>query len=594
MFIGKSELGSAIDDSVKIGSDAIPPDCHGRNFWRDDRAVRELLSLYLDPAELEHFRPHFDRLGALAGGRLDELAALANKNPPVLRVRDRFGREEDSIDYHYAYREMERIAWSDFGLVAMSHRPGVLGWPQPISPVAKYTFTYLFTQAEFGLMCPVNGSDTAARIIFEHGDENLKARLANVLSQNMDEVIRVTQWMTEKAGGSDVGTIDLRAEPEGGAWRLYGEKWFCSVIDAEYALVLARPVGAQVGTRGLGLFAVPRQLDDGSRNHYRIVRLKDKLGTLSMATGEVIFDGALAYVLGDVSNGIKLALTPINLSRLSHGVRAAAMMRRCLNEAMQVARHRVAFKKRIIEHPLMRRSLVKLMVPTEQALSTYMFIAATMRDANAGDQNARTILRIATALLKFRACRDNIHVATGAMEVRGGLGYIDDWVNPRLVRDAQAGLLWEGTSNINALDVVTRAVRKVGAEKPLLAAISERLKHEAIPSSLRDRLASASQSATSFVRQVADDPAREAHARTASSMLYHALSASLLAWEGAETGKRGGDARRLLLSWMVLRHRFERSDPFDLTADQREQRAIDLLLDDEPIDLATATSVLAD
>jgi hypothetical protein len=214
-------MNSAIDAAARRGSAAIPTDCHGQNFWRIDPAVQDLLTLSLGSAELEHFRPHFDRLGELAGGRLDELAALAERHPPVLRPRDRFGRDEDSIDYHPAYREMERIAWSDFGLVAMSHRGGVFGWPEPVSPLVKYTFKYLFVQAEFGLMCPINGCDTAAHVVFKHGDAALKARLARVLSQDMDEVLKITQFMTEKNGGSDLGSNELRAERDGEHWRLY-------------------------------------------------------------------------------------------------------------------------------------------------------------------------------------------------------------------------------------------------------------------------------------------------------------------------------------------------------------------------------------
>ncbi len=587
-------MSLATETAAGRGSAAIPADCHGQNFWRIDPAVQDLLALSLGSAELAHFRPHFDRLGELAGGRLDELAASAERHPPVLRPRDRFGRDEDSIDYHPAYREMERIAWSDFGLVAMSHRGGVFGWPEPVSPLVKYTFKYLFVQAEFGLMCPVNGCDTAAHVVFKHGDDALKARLARVLSQDMNEVLKITQFMTEKNGGSDLGSNELRAERDGEHWRLHGEKWFCSHTDADYALVLARPAGAPAGTRGLGMFAVPRRLDDGSFNRSRIVRLKEKMGTRSMATGEVIFDGSLAYAVGDVADGIRNAMAPVNLSRLSHGVRAAAMMRRCLNEALQVARQRVAFKKTLIDHPLMRRSLLKLMLPTEQALSVFVFTAAAMREANAGQPRARALLRIATALLKFRACRDNVRVATAAMEVRGGLGYIEEWVHSRLVRDAHIGLLWEGTSNINGLDIITRAVRKDRAEQALHAALLERLQQPAIPTALRSELTAALDRSTAFARRIADDATLEAHARTASSALYHALSACLLAWEGAEIGSRGGDARRLLLAWLVLRHRAGRLDPFDLSSDAREQDAISLLLDTAPVPLARAQALLND
>src|SRR5580704_16775694 len=200
--------------------------------------------------------------------------------------------------------------------------------------------------------------------------------------------------MTVRACGSDVGAIETTARFEDGEWRLHGDKWFCSHADADVALLLARPEGAAGGTKGLALFALPRRLKNGRRNAYRIVRLKDKLGTRSMASGEILLEGAVAYLVGDVSSGLKQMMEQVNLSRLSHGVRAAAMMRRCLNEAMVCARSRIAFGKTIIEYPLLRRQLMKIMLPTEQALSMYAFSADTMGRANAGDEEAAKLLRI--------------------------------------------------------------------------------------------------------------------------------------------------------------------------------------------------------
>ncbi len=361
------------------GSDFVAPDCRGMNFFRVDRAFHELLSIYMEPQLRASLEPHLDRLGELAGGRLDELAAIADQHPPLLHPRDRFGRDEDWIEYHPAYREMEKIAFAEFGLHAMSHRAGVLGWGAPMPPIAKYAFQYLFVQAEFGLMCPVSVSDTSAFVVGRYGSEELKNRLLpRMLSQNLDTLWKGTQFMTEKAGGSDVGALETVARNENGEWRLYGEKWFCSHADADVALLLARPKGAPAGTRGLGLFAMPRRLEDGSRNRYRIVRLKDKLGTKSMASGEIRLEGALAYVVGDVRGGFKQMMEQVNLSRLSHGVRAAAMMRRCLNESLCVARTRTAFGKKLIEMPLVKKQLLKLMVPTEQALSMYAYTADVM------------------------------------------------------------------------------------------------------------------------------------------------------------------------------------------------------------------------
>src|ERR1051326_4349399 len=302
---------------------------------------------------------------------------------------------------------MEAIAFGEFEFHAMSHR-GVLGFDAPLPPVAKYAFQYLFVQAEFGLMCPISVTDTSIHLVAKYGSEELKRLLLpRMLSPDPARQWKGTQFITEKAGGSDVGAIETVARRERGQWRLYGEKWFCSHADADVALLLARPEGAPSGTRGLALFALPRRLENGARNSYRIVRLKDKLGTKSMASGEIALGGAVAYLVGDVRNGFKQMMDQVNLSRLSHGVRAAAMMRRCLNEAVAAARGRTAFGRRVIEHPLMRRQLLKIALPVEQSLSMFLFAAHAMDRVNAGEADAANILRILTPLLKFRACRDN-------------------------------------------------------------------------------------------------------------------------------------------------------------------------------------------
>ena len=418
----------------------------------------------------------------------------------------------------------------------------------------KYGITYLFVQAEFGLMCPVSVSDTSNFVIKRFGSEALKKLLLDrLLSQDPATMLKGTQFMTEKAGGSDVGALETEAErigigPDGvERWKLFGQKWFCSHADADVAVLLARPRGAAPGTRGLGMFAMPRRLEDGSRNSYRIVRLKDKLGTRSMASGEIIMDGAVAYLVGDVKRGFKQMMEQVNLSRLSHGVRAASMMRRCLNEAMVVAQNRRAFGRAIGEYPLLRRQLMKIMLPTEQALSMYAFSADAMGRANAGDKEAANLLRILTPVYKFRACRDNIPVASHALEVRGGLGYIEEWVTARLVRDAQIGTLWEGTSNINALDVVQRAVGKAGGHKALTAALKDKYERsDALPGQYKGLLGATLDRVERFVEAVAADPAQEKRCRLAAGALYHATTAALLAWEGATLGAKGGDARRLL------------------------------------------------
>ena len=573
----------------------LAPDCSGLNFYAIDRSLCDLLPLYMDAALLDHLRPHLEQMGELAGGRLNALAEAADKHPPVLHPRDRFGRDEEWIEFHPAYREMEQIAFGRFGLHAMTHRAGVLGWPAPMPKLAKYVFHYLFAQAEFGLLCPVNLTDSSSELVRRYGSEAIRARYLDAMwSQDLDRLHRCAQFMTEKVGGSDVGAAELSAVPDGEHWRLYGEKWFCSNADAELAVLLARPEGAPAGGKGLGLFLMPKTLPDGSRNAFRIVRLKDKLGSRSMASGEIMFDGAVAYQLGALDNGLKQMLEMVNSSRLSHLTRAAGMMRRCLNEAMQAARHRNAFGRAVIEHPLMRRQLIKLMVPTEQALSALMFAAATSADADsAGNTRARKVLRLLTPVMKYRACRDNVTVATGAMEARGGNGYIEDFPNARLVRDAHLGLIWEGTSNINSLDAVQRAVGKEGAHLALRDELAERLDRATrLPGQFRTRLEGGMAQAIRFAEEVAASPENERFCCAAAGALYHAITAVVLACEGEQLAANGGDARRMLLARCVLEHRMAEAPRLSLAGRAWEEAAASLLLASAPVSHAQATELL--
>jgi acyl-CoA dehydrogenase len=577
------------------GADWVALDCHGKNFYHLDPAFKGLLKHYLAPDLHAHMEPHFERLGELAGGKLDELSRTADRHPPALHYRDRFGRDEDWIEYHPAYKEMERMAYEDFALNRMSHKPGAFGWPDKMGALIKYAIQYMFVQSEFGLMCPVSATDTSAYLVGKYATPDIRARYFPRMTANKyADMVTGAQFMTEQLGGSDVGNIEVEARLDGDTWRIYGNKWFCSTTDGGLIMLLARPEGAEGGSRGLSLFAVPRTREDGSRNGYRIVRLKPKLGSKSMASVEVTFEGAEAYLLGQQNMGLKHMLDMVNLSRLSHGVRAAAMMRRCLNETMAVARNRFTFGERLVNHPLMRRQIMKTMVPTEQALSAFMFTASIMERADGGDDAAQRALRIITPLLKGRMSRDNVKVATAALEARGGNGYIEEWVNARLVRDAHLGVVWEGTSSIVALDVTKRAIRKSQAHE----ALGQELKNaveaaDGVPGQYRGELSAMIERAVRFAGAVAETDEREQFSRQASNALYHVMTAVLLAREGVMMGECSGDARRLLLSRLVMDHKLRPHDPMSLDDAEAESYAATLLLNDEHPTLDRARAVMA-
>src|SRR5699024_5940144 len=329
----------------------VIPDSRGINLFSADPYLDDLLKVYL-PSELyEHLRPHFQKLGAEAGDELDEAAMVADQNPPVLSVRNRAGQDENKIHKHPAYVALEKKAYQDYGLAAMSHRGGVLGWSEPMPPAAKYALSYLFVQAEFGLCCPVSMTDSLARTLRKFGDKELVVEvLPQVRSVDFDDLKQ--------------GAMFIAEEQADGSWLLTGDKWFRSTPDAGFAMVLARSED-QPGLRGISLFLLPRERDDGTPNNYRILRLKDKLGTRSMASGEIRLEGAVAWLVGERGRGFNHMTDMINNSRLSNGMRAAGLMRRALTESVFFSNNRKAFGQYLVELPLMQRQLLKMAVTTE-------------------------------------------------------------------------------------------------------------------------------------------------------------------------------------------------------------------------------------
>ncbi|WP_236233868.1 acyl-CoA dehydrogenase family protein [Pseudomonas tohonis] len=557
------------------------PDSRGMNLFDADPELARLLSLYLPEAVLAPWLPRLQALGARAGGELDALALSADKNPPVLASRTRRGEDLQRVLKHPDYVALERVAYAELGLASMSH---VADGPPPL---VKYALTYLFVQAEFGLCCPVSMTDSLTRTLRKYGAPELVERyLPSLTSRDFDSLYQGAMFMTEQAAGSDVARTRTVARQKDGAWTLHGDKWFCSNPDADLAMVLARPEDAPEGMAGVSLFLLPRHRPDGSRNAYRIVRLKDKLGTRSMASGEITLEGATAYLIGEVGRGFQQMADMVNMSRLSNGVRAAGLMRRGLNEALFVARQRQAFGKRLVDMPLMQRQLLKLMLPAEQARSLFMQIATLLPRADAGGREAQQCVRILTPLIKFRACRDARRATGDAMEVRGGVGYIEEWSDARLVRDAHLGSIWEGTSNIVALDIA-RAVTREGALEPLARHLRGLLDEAALPAAADALLRSSLDKAVALMAEVAE-ARRHQQVRQAGSALYHVATAIALAWEGARLAP---NHRRLALALLVLRHRVMPRDPLAAEADAGDA-LLPALLAEGPLSLDDALRLL--
>jgi alkylation response protein AidB-like acyl-CoA dehydrogenase len=547
-------LGAAARFAVQDGM----PTTRGLNFYVADPNLEYVCSTVMEPDVLARARPLLLEMGAVAGDELDALAADADRHPPTLRPYDERGCRVDEVVFHPAYRAMEKVAFERFALAAMSHREGVLGWPGRVPHVVKYALSYLFAQSEFGLLCPVNMTDSTARMLSRFGSHELRARyLPRLTATTLGDLWQGTQWMTEKTGGSDVGALTTIARRDAdGTWRLWGDKWFASNANADVALTLARPEGAPAGTRGLGLFLVPKHLPDGSKNAWTINRLKDKLGSRSMATGEVTYAGAVAYVVGDVGRGFAQMMEMVNASRLSNAMRAAGIMRRALLESVFHARGRAAFGGALFDKPLMRATLLEMLLDVEAAASVVLN-GAVMFDAwDAGATSAGPILRIVTPVAKAWLTA-RARVVTGeAMNVRGGNGYVEEWVNARLLRDAYLGAIWEGSTSVVALDV-QRAIVKDGALAPLAAFIATRLDGvreghaKPVADVVRDVVAGIERRVAAWPAQ--SQEARQLEARPVADALYHALAVALLLDEGQVLRAQRDDHHKLLVAALYAR-----------------------------------------
>ena len=461
----------------------LMPETEGINFFSADPDLSFILKRHLSIEDYERAEVILTEMGAVASQKMDSLAEEANRQGPVLKQFDKKGARVDEVIFHPAYHELERIAYQDFAIAAGSHREGALGWngriPQPI----KFALGYLGMQAEAGVFCPIAMTDALARVLECYASESLKRRfLPSLTALTIDELQQGAMFLTEKQAGSDVGVTTTVAKPRSGVgeglqpeWELWGDKWFCSNVSADIILTLARPERAPAGTRGLGLFLVPRALEDGTRNAYSIHRLKDKLGTRSLATGEVTFNGAQAYQVGALNRGFVQMTEMINLTRIWAAIGSLAAMRRSFLEALVHSRGRVVFGRTLAEHPLMRRQLVDLLIEVEGCAALAFETAAVLErvDSHGAEEDQR-LLRILTPLGKYYIPKRGEYVTLEALEMRGGNGYVEDWVNARMLRDSIVNVVWEGSSNVIVLDVA-RAMAREGAAKALFGMLHQRL-----------------------------------------------------------------------------------------------------------------------
>lgn len=462
-----------------------------RTSWLEsEAALGRILSRQLGPA-FEKAKPRLQHMGDQAANEGAVWAAEADRNTPKLVTHDRTGERIDEIDYHHSYRKLQQLGYGG-GVVAASYDPALAAERGDAPKALTFGLGYLFGQAEAGLYCPICMTDGAAYLLAKFGTPELKARFIPRLgTTNMDQVFTGAMFLTEKQGGSDVGQITCVAKGgkgvPGEAVQLFGDKWFCSNVDADVIMILARPENAVAGTRGLGLYVLPRHLENGQRNAYRINRIKEKLGERSFPSGEVTLEGATAYLLGGPGEGFHQMTVMLNLSRLYNAVASVAVMRRAVVESIAWAEERVAFGKKVIDHPLMAETLMDMACEQRLALN-WAFRGVNLMDRLEGGratEEERRALRMLTPLLKYGLGKLAVSICSEGVEALGGNGYIEDWPLARVLRDAQVLPIWEGTTNILVLDTF-RALRKESGHEALFAELTRGIAES--PAELQPRL----------------------------------------------------------------------------------------------------------
>lgn len=440
------------------------------NQFDDDRVLRSYLRRVLPGATHAETEGTLREMGRLAGGPLYDLQQSDRAAEPQLTQWDAWGNRVDEISVTEVWQEAEKLA-AKYGLVALPYE-------QPhgaFSRVVQFALAYLFTPSTDVYGCPLAMTDGAARTLLASGNQALIDRaVPHLTSRDPQEFWTSGQWMTELPGGSDVGRTETEArQDEDGAWRLYGRKWFTSAITANMALALARPEGNPGGGRGLALFFVPIRDDDGALCPGLVVnRLKDKLGTKKLPTAELQLEGAEAIPVGDLTHGTRAIAPMLNITRTWNAVTAIAYMRRGLALARDYAAKREAFGDPLSQKPLHVDTLAGLQATFEAAFHLTFRAVELLGQRETGDLSEQDthLLRLLTPLAKLTTAKQAVALASEIVESFGGAGYVEDTGIPMLLRDAQVLSIWEGTTNVLALDVL-RALQQAGGLDPLLAEI---------------------------------------------------------------------------------------------------------------------------
>lgn len=501
-------------DFVQAGPDLA-------NQYTDDRRLRAHLVRALPGTTLAAIEPDLEALGAHAAQAWRN-ARSRTRTEPTLTQYDAWGERIDRIDVTPVWHEGAALT-ARYGFVAAGHDTRFAEFAR----IDQFARVYLYHVASEFYTCPLAMSDGAATALKASGNRALIDRaVPHLLARDASQLWLSGQWMTETAGGSDVGSTDTIARRDGdGRWRLRGRKWFTSAVVGEMALTLARPEGAARGADALALFYVETRDAQGRWNGIRIDRLKEKLGTRELPTAEIHLENAIGEPVGELSHGVRLIAPMLNVTRTWNTICALATMRRCLALATDYARRRHAFGRPLIEQPLHAATLAALQAELAAAFAFGFHVVALLGRVETGiaSDDERSLLRLLTPLAKLWTGKLAVHIASETCEAFGGAGYIENTGIPPLLRDAQVYPIWEGTTNVLALDAL-RVLAKNGID-PFRRATEDALREtRAHPQAIGAALAASAR----WLHDREGD-AREAGARGLALTLARTLAAALLA-----------------------------------------------------------------
>ncbi|MCC3357755.1 acyl-CoA dehydrogenase family protein [Bacillus sp. REN16] len=439
------------------------------NFYESDETLHQILKQKLSPAFFQFADQELLKFGERCAGPIDQRAKVTDREgEPRLQRYDEYGEEVSRVIVNEGYLQTVKETY-ETGIVGYVHKD-IPALNQKGNYVYSFAQGYLLSHAEPGFYCPVTLTMATAFLLDHYASDELKQRfLPHVIATGDVELYEGATFLTERQGGSDVGANTLEARWEDGQWRLYGEKYFASNAGmCGVAMVLARKQGAPSGSKGLTLFAVPWHTEDGALNHLRIRRLKDKLGVKAVPSGEVEFEGAIAYVVGDPDNGLYYMLEALNLSRICNAAASLGIMKRTLDEALHYTSGRTAFGYTLTDYPMVKETLSTLKAKWHASLIGLFDLIERYDRVTKGtaSKEEQLVVRLLIALLKKETAEHAIHFAHESIELHGGNGFIEDFVLARMLRDAQVLTVWEGPANILAHELIR--LSKKNAHQTLL------------------------------------------------------------------------------------------------------------------------------